>query len=1051
MPAHHRLWTGPPGAALRDCLLAELGGEPGGIWIVPTPLARDQVARELAIRTRAGGKEPRVHSWDDLWREIFSRVSQGPSWLSESAARAVFREAVTQVHNQGLIRSIDAVIDWPGYRRRLRDRIRAWTIAERPPREREIGPGDSDPIAAAEWTIYVRYRELLAQLGAEDDAGISVWASKYLVRADRPGSKARSNPPESWTFLEYEGSTPAQVRVLEYALRRGGPVQVALTCESDPAIGEVYLAAAAVRARLLDQGFVETELSCPGERPAGLRSMEHLLFRDSPGSGPTVSAPQGLAVKGVPQGEGMGRLVARQVRGLLQEGVPGEEILILFRKWSEQADLVVEVLRSWGLNAHADERGSLQAEPAVSALRMAARLPLQEWETEQVVRLLRNGQVRPAWPNCDRLALASAASAVKATSAFRGHTQLLQELDRALQQPRDPRNPPERIRQARDLVERLFDLLIPMEQARPWPGHVAQLRQVARGLGLDAAGATSLDTLWDSLDDHADVLDRLGRGLEPMSWSDFVEEMDAIVAEIRIDPTTSAWGSIRVTTVGRAAGARADHVILADLVEGSFPERGSIEPFLALRAGKAPDLSCRTVYGQEMCRFLRVLGSAGSSLTLIYPTTDSKGQELLRAGFLDHFLGRLTPEALDACHVAYSRFHPALIEPAEMAGTPADARVRAAALASEQGDNREFSRLARNPLHRHVLEATAAALRVLQRRLRGTPFSAFEGVLSDPTAIALVKSDLGATFCYSPSQIETYIACPFHFFSRVVLKLKPQEESDELDEDFTKRGSVIHDILEEFEGLIKERGSPEKIEDLVPAAIDQVLGREPAEASDLEAGLRTMERRRTERIMAFYLAQREDYEKQGGPRPVPHLFEEGFGSADTPYPMLEIGSGDRVVKLRGRIDRIDLLETPSGRFFRVIDYKTGSVPSLAEVKRGEMLQLLLYAMAVEKLILGNEAAGPAGVGYWGLKKDGYKELTFPDWQQVKDELEAHVLGVVDRIRDGVFAVDSRKAGCESYCDFRSICRIRQVRLAGKRRGEDDDLQLSIQSRRGRSE
>jgi hypothetical protein len=48
----------------------------------------------------------------------------------------------------------------------------------------------------------------------------------------------------------------------------------------------------------------------------------------------------------------------------------------------------------------------------------------------------------------------------------------------------------ERIRQARELVEQLFGLLGPMEQARPWSGHVAQLRQVARGLGLDAAGAT---------------------------------------------------------------------------------------------------------------------------------------------------------------------------------------------------------------------------------------------------------------------------------------------------------------------------------------------------------------------------------------------------------------------------------------------------------------------------------------------------------------------------------------------------------------------------------
>jgi RecB family exonuclease len=703
------------------------------------------------------------------------------------------------------------------------------------------------------------------------------------------------------------------------------------------------------------------------------------------------------------------------------------------------------------MKAYADERGSLQAEPAVSALRMAARLPVQDWETEQLVRLLRNGQVRPAWPNCDRLALATAASVIQTTSAFRGRQQLLRELDRALQDEDHPRNPPERVRQARELVARLFDLLSPMEQERPWSGQVALLHQIAGGLGLDAAGATSLETLWDSLDDHALVLDRLKRGEELVTWSNFVAELEAIVAEIPIDSTPSAWGSIRATTVDRAAGASADHVILADLEEGSFPERASLEPFLALRTGQAPDLACRTVYGQEMCRFLRVLGSAKCTLSLVYPTTDSKGQELLRAGFLDQFLGRLTPAALGACHVAYSRFHPALLDPGEMTGTPGDDRVRAAALASEQGDHRELSRLARSPLHRQVLESTAAALRVLQRRLRGTPFSEFEGALSDPAAIAKLNSDLGAAFCYSPSQIETYIACPFHFFSRFVLKLKPQEESDELGEDFTRRGSVIHDILETFEGLVQASGRPENVEDLVPAAIDEVLGREPAEATDIEVGLRTMERCRTEKIMAFYLAQREDYENQGGPTPVPHLFEAGFGSDDAHYPRLEIGSGDRVVKLRGKIDRIDLIETTSGRFFRVIDYKTGSVPTLAEVKRGEMLQLLLYAMAVENVILGDGAATPSGVGYWGLKKNGYKEITFSDWQQVKEELKAHVLGVVDRIRNGVFVVDSHKAGCESFCDYRSICRIRQVRLAGKRRGEEEDLQLSIQSRRGRRE
>ena len=302
----------------------------------------------------------------------------------------------------------------------------------------------------------------------------------------------------------------------------------------------------------------------------------------------------------------MGRMAARQVRDLQRAGVPGEEILILFRNWSEQANLVVEVLRSWGLNADTDEPGSLRTEPAVSALRAAVRLPLQEWETDRVVRLLRNGQFRPAWPGCDRLALASAASVIQSTSAFRGRQQLLRELDRALLEHDHPRNPPERIRQAIDVVKRLFDLLVPLEQARTWSNQVAQLRQVARDLGLNVHGATSLDTLWDSLDDHALVLNRLGRGDVLVTWSNFVEEMETIAAETAIDPTAFDPGSIRVTTLERARGARADHIILADLVEGSFPERAerssrtwSFEPV------DGPDLACRTGYGKEMCRFLR--------------------------------------------------------------------------------------------------------------------------------------------------------------------------------------------------------------------------------------------------------------------------------------------------------------------------------------------------------------------------------------------------------------------------------------------------------------
>ncbi len=206
-----------------------------------------------------------------------------------------------QVHKQGLTRPIDAVVHSSGYRARLRQQIQNWTIDELVFRPRAVDSAKLDPIKAAEWLICVRYRELLTELGSEDDAGISVWASKYLGHGNRAGARHRSTAPESWTFLAFEGATPAQRRVLEYAVRRDGPVRVALAYESDAAVGDVYLATAAVRTQLLELGFVESEIHASTNRPAGLRAMEHVLFRDSPASKPAVSNSQGLAIFGAPR------------------------------------------------------------------------------------------------------------------------------------------------------------------------------------------------------------------------------------------------------------------------------------------------------------------------------------------------------------------------------------------------------------------------------------------------------------------------------------------------------------------------------------------------------------------------------------------------------------------------------------------------------------------------------------------------------------------------------------------------------------------------------
>ena len=80
-------------------------------------------------------------------------------------------------------------------------------------------------------------------------------------------------------------------------------------------------------------------------------------------------------------------------------------------------------------------------------------------------------------------------------------------------------------------------------------------------------------------------------------------------------------------------------------------------------------------------------------------------------------------------------------------------------------------------------------------------------MLDDAAAMRELERKYGPDYRFSPSQLETYIACPFQFFSKYVLDLEPVEEKDELDEDLTERGSRLHDILENFETLLKQARS----------------------------------------------------------------------------------------------------------------------------------------------------------------------------------------------------------------------------------------------------
>ena len=263
---------------------------------------------------------------------------------------------------------------------------------------------------------------------------------------------------------------------------------------------------------------------------------------------------------------------------------------------------------------------------------------------------------------------------------------------------------------------------------------------------------------------------------------------------------------------------------------------------------------------------------------------------------------------------------------------------------------------------------------------------------------------------------------------KYVLGIEPVNDEDELMEDALKRGNDIHRFLEELErwNLRDERSRLE----LVDVVIGNEMRVELVGQSDAQAGLWRIELERKKRQLRTYARQAHDYETKGVSS-TPRHFEVEFGQPKGEFPALELGEGADMVRLQGKIDRIDWVETENGTAFRVIDYKTGTGPRIQDVKAFVRIQLPLYALAVERLGLAGSVEQLFDLAYWELREKGFKPVKI-DWPSYREELVPAVINAVKSLRAGGFEVNSVDKDCTRLCDFSTACRIKQVREARKR-------------------
>ena len=942
-------------------------------------------------------------------------------------------EAIETARRSGRIEALGTMLGLAGYRRQLAGRFAAWTRDERP--VDGPPPGDS-AVGVEEWAVFGAYREVLGRIGAEDPEGRTVWASRRLT--SRPPAELRK--PGQVVVVDPIDLPRSAWRLLDHCNLKARSMIVTLPFDPEPSLAELYACVDDARRQLLGWGFVEEPVRSDGFsfRAAGLVAVGRELFRADSDQRPAIPG-QGLKILGGPKGEGVGLLVAREVRGRLDQGAHPDEILILVPRIDDEAGRIREALRAWGLPVEPEPVGRLATIAAVSALRLASRLPVDGWESATLARLLRNGQLhRPDLDGEGGRGRFEAASAIRATGVFRDRRALAEAIERARLEPKTRRLADMAARALRAIGEAVDSAVGPGR----WPVQVDRLRQLAGSLGLEPE---PLEPLWDALDDQGWVRDRLGPAVaeESWTWAEFVGQVESTIAEVVAPPSDPAPGSIRIEAVRDAESARARFVILANLAERTFPGPEAID--LGVTPGDQPTTDGRPdlAYSREMLRFARVSGAAEESLVLAFPTTDVNGEPLIPAGFLDELLRRLDDEAKKDCVERHSRFDPVLLAHPDLARSPGDARVRAVALATLGHDDAPLRALAADPAHAAGLLGVADAFEVAHRRRVDREFGPYDGLLADPRAVAKIRQDFGPDHPFSPSQIESFAHCPFQFFQRYVLGLKVVDERRELDEDYAGRGSAVHDVLQKIHEHVAAEGIQAQIIERLQALIDAhmlaVIEAHQGKPAAVPQVLREVGDRRTYKGVGRYAEQYRRYVAKGMSEPIPHKFEVAFGqegedgeSGADSLPYLSLGEADAIVRLQGKIDRIDLVEHDGKVGFRVIDYKTGSSPSGKDVQVGLASQLPLYSLAVEQLIFPGGEHEYADAGYWSMAKDGFRAVNLKrQWAEYRESLVAFVVDLVARLRDGQFPVASQKKDCHKSCDYHATCRVKEVRSVPK--------------------
>ncbi len=675
---------------------------------------------------------------------------------------------------------------------------------------------------------------------------------------------------------------------------------------------------------------------------------------------------------------------ARTISQLVRKGpYRYRDIAVIAGDLSAYGNYVKRIFPMYGIPAFVDETHGLLFNPCLEFVRSALVLAEEDFSRESVFRFLRTGMAGFSSEDTDRLENHVLAAGI------RGRRQWEQEWDWC------PANEsPEELAVCNELRRRLMERTGPFIERmqgkhRPLLEYASALFQLLtdcgvqqqlkeRELALRAAGERETAAEYSQvyaivislLDEMADLL-----GEEQMDCREFAGILDAGLAEAKIGIIPPGIDQVQVGDIRRSRLANVRVLFFIGLNDGWVPSRGSEGGIVSdaereILLSHGADLAPSARENSYIQRFYlyQNLTKPEDRLYLSWCAGSGEGMAM-RPSYLVSNILRLFPKA--AVH-----------------------QEQDAGSYLQQVTSKENGMLyllnglqkLRDP-QRQTDDGTAASWLELYReylndedycgRVRELTEAAFADVLEeqqslDPQTARTLYSPAGSQeenlqMTASVTRLEQFAGCAFSHFASYGLRL---QERAVYGVNAADLGTLFHEAMALFSREMRAEGldwgeCPYEEE---AARMDRCA--EQAAASYGGGILHQSAReeytiRRLKRILRRTIWVTREQIRAGQFHPVG--FEISFANTEDLDAVKVAVRGGGNIRLQGRIDRIDTVETEDAVYVKVVDYKSGQTKfDLVPLYYGLQVQLVVYlnaAMEMERKLHPDKAVIPAGIFY----------------------------------------------------------------------------------------